>query len=51
MTNKIIFLLIGVLLLGTASNASAQRFDTNTQSLAYDDMAAKNKANLGEIGG
>ena len=53
MTNTIKIALIAVFLVASVSAVSAQRFDAtaNSQSPAYDDMAQKNKTNLGEIGG
>ena len=51
--NKIKIALIGALLVASVSAASAQKFDTTNTTLSptYDDMAAKNKAETGEIGG
>ena len=45
--------LIGALLVASVSAASAQKFDRDfgNQTTTYDDMAAKNKAQTGEIGG
>lgn len=53
MTSKLKIALIGALLIASVSAASAQKYDTNvsSQTTAYDDMASKNKAFIGEIGG